>query len=48
MNVSMENREGLIGISSDMEVTKIGKAFTESQRTSECFVEAGLQALISQ
>ena len=31
-----------------MEVTKIGKPFAQIQRISESFVEAGLQALISQ
>ena len=48
MSVLIETREGLRGISSDMEVTKMGKAFSEIQRASEWFVEAGLQALISQ
>ena len=28
--------------------TKMGKAFAENQRIRECFVEAGLQALLSQ
>ena len=32
----------------DKDVTKIGKAFSDIQRIGECFVEAGLQALICQ
>ena len=34
--------------SSDKDLTKIGKAFSDIQRIGECFVEAGLQALICQ
>mgnify|MGYP001800758009 CR=1 FL=1 len=48
MAVFIETREGLRGIWSDKEVTKIGKAFAEIQRISECFVKAGLQAQASQ
>ena len=48
MSVFIGTREGLRGILSDKEVTKIGKAFAEIQRISECFVKVGLQALISQ
>mgnify|MGYP001804197202 FL=1 len=44
MSVLIETREGLRGISSDIEVTELGKAFTEIQEGSECFVEAGLQS----
>ena len=38
----------LRGFSSDLEVTKQGKAFAEIQRTGECFEEASFQALKSQ
>ena len=48
MSVLIETMEGLRGVSSDMEVTEIGKAFSEDRRISECFVEAGLLALICQ
>ena len=48
MAVFIETREGLRGIWSDKEVTKIGKAFAEIQRISECFVKAGLLAQASQ
>ena len=48
MHVFIETRKGLRGYPSDIEVAKKGKAFADIQKTSECFVEAGLQALISQ
>ena len=48
MHVLIVTWKGLRGFSRDIEVTNKGKAFADSQRTSECFVEAGLQALISQ
>ena len=48
MAVFIETREALRGIWSDKEVTKIGKAFAEIQRISECFVKAGLLAQASQ
>ena len=48
MSVLIETMEGLRGVSIDMEVTEIGKAFTEDRRVSECFVEADLSALICQ
>ena len=44
MSVLIKTRAALRSISSDIEVTKIGKAFCEFQRISECFVEGGLQA----
>ena len=47
-HVFIEIRKGLRGFSSDAEVTKSGKAFADNQRSSECFVEAGLKALTSQ
>ena len=48
MSVFIETWKGLRGFSSDIEVTKQGKAFAENQRTGECFEEAGFQALKSQ
>ena len=48
MSVLIGTREGLRGILSDMEMTKIGKACSEIQTISECFVKAGLLAQICQ
>ena len=48
MSVFIETRKGLRGFSSDIEVTKQGKAFAENQKTGECFEEAAIQALIIQ
>ena len=48
MSVFIETQKGLRGFSSDIEVTKQGKAFAENQRTGECFEEAGFQALMIQ
>ena len=48
MHVFIENRKGLRGYPSAIEVTKKGEAFADIQKTSECFVEAVLQTLISQ
>ena len=45
MSVFFETRKGLRGFSSDIEVTKQGKAFAENLRTGECFEDAGFQAL---
>ena len=44
----IETRKGLRGFSSDIEVTKKGKAFAKNQRDGECFEEAGFQALMIQ
>ena len=48
MSVFIVNMDGLRGFPCEMKVTKIGQAFAEIKRISECFVEAGLKALISQ
>ena len=48
MSVLIKTREGLRGVLSDMEATEVGRAFSEIQKVSECFVEVGLQALICQ
>ena len=37
MSVSIETQKGVRAFSSDIEVTKQGKAFAENQRTGECF-----------
>ena len=48
MSVCIETQKGLRSFSSDIEVTKKGKALAGNQRTGKCFEEAGFQALISQ
>ena len=48
MSVLIGTREGLRGMSSDMQVTKIGKNCSEIQRISECLVKTGLQAQMFQ
>ena len=47
-NVWEETTEGKERHWNEIKETKIGKAFAENQRISECFVEASLQALTSQ
>ena len=43
-----ETIEGKEGQLNEIKGTKIGKALAENQCISECFVEASLQALVSQ
>ena len=47
-SVSEQNIERKKGHWNEINGTKMGKAFAENQRIRECFVEAGLEALISQ
>ena len=47
-NVWEETTDGKERHWNEIKETKIGKAFAENRRISECFVEASLQAVTSQ